>query len=114
MENKQLLKSLTQGKTTSASSGKQSALGGMMDKLKSLPGLSHAAKAAKSAKPKQVADIAIFTLGIYLMYRFGKIVADTIDNQMPTEKSMMEMMRTMQGPPGMPPPPMWVIFIVLA
>ena len=40
------------------------------------------------------------------MYRFGKSAADTIDNQMPTEKSMMDMMKQMQGPPGMPPPPM--------
>jgi hypothetical protein len=39
------------------------------------------------------------------MLRFGKSVAETIDNQMPTEKGMMDMMRSMQGGPGMPPPP---------
>jgi hypothetical protein len=39
------------------------------------------------------------------MYRFGRSAAETIDNQMPTEKNMMEMMRSMQGP-GMGPPPM--------
>ena len=40
------------------------------------------------------------------MYKFGKSMAETIDNQMPTEKSMMEMMKGMQGGPGMPPPTM--------
>ena len=41
------------------------------------------------------------------MYKFGKGVAETIDNQMPTEKGMMDMMKSMQGGPGgMMPPPM--------
>lgn len=51
-------------------------------------------------------DIVLFSAGIYLMYRFGKAMAETLDNQMPTEKNMMEMMKQMQGPPGMPPAPM--------
>ena len=38
-----------------------------------------------------------FSIGIYLMYKFGKEVAETIDNQMPTEKGMMDMMQSMQG-----------------
>jgi hypothetical protein len=52
-----------------------------------------------------VVDVAIFGVGIYIMYRFGKSVAETIDNQMPTEKGMMDMMRNMGGP-GMPPSPL--------
>jgi hypothetical protein len=64
-------------------------------------------KALKNTKSKQVVDLVLFTAGIYLMFKFGKSVADTIDNQMPTEKSMMDMMRSMQGgAPGMPPAPM--------
>ena len=92
--NKLLLKSL-QGK------------GG--DKQKSslnIPGLEAVKKTLSKTSPKQALDIVLFTAGIYVMYRFGKSVADTIDNQMPTEKGMMEMMKQMQGPGMMPPPPM--------
>ena len=64
------------------------------------------AKIVKDTNKKQVFDGMLFAVGIYLMYQFGKSVAETIDNQMPTEKSMMDMMKSMQGPPGMPPPPM--------
>ena len=106
MENKQLLKSLTQGGKPATASKSGSALNGMVTKLKALPGVSALSKAAKDTKPKQIVDFAVFAVGIYLMYKFGKAVAETIDNQMPTEKSMMDMMRSMQGPPGMPPPPM--------
>ena len=63
-------------------------------------------KSLGKTSPKQALDIVLFAAGIYVMYRFGKSVADTIDNQMPTEKSMMEMMKQMQGPGMMPPPPM--------
>ena len=106
MENKQLLKSLTQGGKPSTANKSGSPLTGVLTKLKGLPGVSTLSKAAKDTKPKQILDFAVFTVGIYLMYKFGKAVAETIDNQMPTEKSMMDMMRSMQGPPGMPPPPM--------
>ena len=41
-----------------------------------------------------------------LIYKYGKGMAEAIDNQMPTEKSMMEMMKGMQGGPGGMPPPM--------
>ena len=78
----------------------------MADKLKAIPGIEALRKQFKATKPKQLVDITIFALGIYIMYKFGKSLGETIDNQMPTEKSMMEMMRSMQGPPGMPPPPM--------
>ena len=107
MENKQLLKQLSSagtGKATSAPAGKGAS--GVLSKLKAIPGVEQVSKAAKNTKPKQVVDVVIFSVGIYLMYKFGRSVAETIDNQMPTEKSMMEMMRSMQGPPGMPPPPM--------
>ena len=105
MDNKQLLKQLSQS-SAGGKAGQTSALSRMMAKLKGIPGLEAAQKAVKNTKPKQMVDLAVFTVGTYLMYQFGKIVADTIDNQMPTEKSMMEMMRGMSGPAGMPPPPM--------
>ena len=56
-------------------------------------------------------DIALFSAGIYVMYRFGKYAADTIDNQMPTEKGMMDMMKSMGGPGGAPPSPYWKIIV---
>lgn len=92
--NKQLLKSLTQGKTAAKQSSFQ------------IPGLESLRKVLKNTKSKQVIDLAIFSVGIYLMFKFGKTVAETIDNQMPTEKSMMDMMKSMQGPGMMPPGPM--------
>lgn len=93
--NKQLLKSLTQSKDTSAKPTFQ------------IPGMEAAKKVWKNTKSKQVVDLVIFTAGIYLMFKFGKSVAETIDGHLPTEKSMMEMMKSMQGGPGgMPPPPM--------
>ena len=93
--NKQLLKSLSQGKGTS----QDSALSKMMAKLKGLPAFASVQKTIKNTKPKQVVDITIFAAVIFLMFKFGKVVADQIDNQMPSEKSMMDMMRSMQGPP---------------
>lgn len=93
--NKQLLKQLTQGK---GGDRKSSGL--------KIPGLEPLKKALGKTSGKQLVDVVLFSAGIYIMYKFGKSVADTIDNQMPTEKSMMEMMKSMQGGPGMPPPPM--------
>ena len=89
MENASALKALS-GKAAPA---KGSAVGSMMSNLKKLPGVEPLAKAMKTTKPKQYVDICIFAVGIYLMYRFGKAVADQIDLQMPTEKSMMDMMK---------------------
>jgi hypothetical protein len=40
----------------------------MMAKLKGIPGLEAAHKAVKNTKPKQMVDLAVFTVGIYLMY----------------------------------------------
>eukprot|EP00347_Sterkiella_histriomuscorum_P020060 403339252 len=96
MDNKQLLKQLSSGKAQPASSSR---------KL-NLPGFDALKKQLGKASPKQVVDLVLFSAGIYLMYKFGKTVAESLDNQMPTEKSMMDMMKQMQGPPGMPPPPM--------
>ena len=44
---------------------------------------------------KQVIDVALFSIGIYVMYKFGQNFAEKIDNQMPTEKGVMDMMRSM-------------------
>ena len=95
-ENKQLLKDIAQGKK-----GKQSSWGASVK----IPGSEQVSKLLKHAKPKVVVDIALFSVGILLMYKFGKIVAEELDSQMPTEKSMMEMMKSMQPQPGMPPMP---------
>ena len=54
------------------------------------------AKLLKNTKPKVVIDLVLFSAGILLMYKFGKMVAEELDNQMPSEKGMIEMMKTMQ------------------
>ena len=76
MENAKTLKAIS-GKGAPA---KGSATGNMMAQLKKVPGVEKLQNTLKGTKPKQYVDIAIFTLGIYLMYRFGKAFAETIDN----------------------------------
>lgn len=83
-DNKQLLKSLSQSK---GSEKKQSS------SPLTVPGLETVKKQFAKVSAKQAVDLILFSAGIYLMYKFGKSVADTIDNQMPTEKNMMEMMK---------------------
>ena len=63
-------------------------------------------KHLKTVKAKQVADVTLFAAAIFIMYQFGRVIGNAIDNQMPSEKSMMDMMRQYGGAPGMPPPPM--------
>ena len=104
--NKTLLKSLSNPKSGKDGASSTSALAKMTAALKNVPGVGALQKSLKNTKPKQVVDLTIFAAVIFLMYRFGREVASQIDNQMPTEKSMMDMMKSMQGPPGMPPPPM--------
>ena len=70
----------------------------------SMPGLDKLKKLMGKASKKQVVDLALFSAGIYVMYVFGKKVADSIDDQMPTEKSVMDMMK--QVPNGGMPSPM--------
>jgi hypothetical protein len=85
--NKQLLQSLSKGSDKGQGSG-----AGSSTKF-TVPGLDAAKKQLAKTSAKQVLDLALFSAGIYLMYRFGKSAADTLDNQMPTEKSMMDMMK---------------------
>lgn len=85
MENKQLLKSLSQGKGSAPSGSRKLAL--------NIPGFEALKKQLAKTGKKQMVDVVLFSAGIYLMYRFGKHVAETLDNQMPTEKSMMDMMK---------------------
>ena len=84
-------------KTLKAISGKGAAKGSAasawLAKLKNVPGAEALRKGIKATKPKQVVDITIFALGIYLMYKFGRSVAQTIDNQMPTEDNMKDVLR---------------------
>jgi len=71
MENKdtkQFLKSLTQGSSADTKS-----------KL-AIPGLDLVKKALKKTSKKQIVDVALFSAGIYVMFKFGKSVAETIDN----------------------------------
>ncbi len=91
-KNTTILKQLSQGKDPRESSAYSF----------KIPGSEKLTKAIKNTKPKLVVDVVLFAAGIFLMYKFGKIVAEELDNQMPTEKSMMEMMKSMQ-PQGMPP-----------
>lgn len=60
-----------------------------------IPGLETLKKSLNKASPKQIVDVVLFTAGIYLMYKFGKTVAEELDSKMPTEKSMMDMMKEM-------------------
>ncbi len=94
--NKQLLQSLTKG--SSSGPHKANALSKFRENM---------LKQLKTVQAKQVADITVFAVGIFIMYKFGRTIAEAIDNQMPSEKSMMDMMRQYGGgAPGMPPPPM--------
>ena len=104
MDNTKTLKAIS-GKGTAA---KGSAASNWLAKLKNIPGAEALRRGIKATKPKQVVDITIFAVGIYLMYKFGQTVAQTIDSQMPSEDNMKDMLRQMQGSPGMmmPPPPM--------
>ena len=52
-----------------------------------------------SKNKKFVFDVAIFSAGIFVMYKYGKLGAEYIDTKIPSEKQMMDMMQNMQ--PGM-------------
>jgi hypothetical protein len=82
--NKQILKQLSQGSSAQSSS-----------RSSYVPNFDAVKKLFKKTNKKQVLDVLLFSVGIYAMFRFGKTVAETIDNQMPTEKSMMDMMKGM-------------------
>ena len=76
MDNTKTLKAIS-GKAAPA---KGSAAAKWMAKLKNIPGAEALRKGIKATKPKQVVDITIFALGIYLMYKFGQTVARSIVN----------------------------------
>ncbi len=88
-----LLKQISKGKDQPSASYKLT-----------IPGLESMKKLLGKTSKKNAIDLALFSAGIYVMYRFGKSVAESIDNQMPTEKSMMDMMKSMPGAGGMPSP----------
>ncbi len=56
--------------------------------------------AIKGIKPKQCVDFALFGMGLFLVYNYGKSISDAVDGQMPDEKTMLEMMNSQQ-PGGM-------------
>ena len=82
-DKKQLLKSLSSAQPAS----KKSSV--------TLPGAETLKKLMKKTSAKQIVDVVLFSTGIYLMYRFGKSAADSLENQMPTEKSMLDMVKGM-------------------
>ena len=45
-----------------------------------IPGLEAMKKLLGKTSKKNAIDMVLFSAGIYLMYRFGKSVADSIDN----------------------------------
>ena len=51
-------------------------------------------------RQRQMIDIAAFTLGAFLIYRFGKTLGDAIDNELPTEKKMLELINQQSMGPG--------------
>ena len=42
-----------------------------------------------------------------MLYKFGSTMSDTVDQIMPNEEQMQQMMTEMQGGMGGPPPSMW-------
>ncbi len=62
--NKQLLEQLTSGKGAERKGYKLT-----------IPGLEYIKGTFKKTSGKQVLDVALFSAGIYLMFRFGKTVA---------------------------------------
>ena len=71
MENSQLLKNISKGQEPKG----QSSWG--IDKV---PGVASVKKFMGKSTKKQAFDLVLFSAGILLMYKFGKSVADTIDN----------------------------------
>ena len=90
MEKSTVLKQLTQGKETKAKMA--------------IPGLENARKVLSKVNKKQVLDIALFSAALYTMYYFGKTISDSLEEQMPSEKNVMEMMKQAGAAPGLPPP----------
>ena len=76
MENAKTLKAIS-GKGAPV---KGSATSNMMAQLKKVPGMEKVQKTLKATKPKQYVDLAIFAVGIYVMYKFGKACGDYLDN----------------------------------
>lgn len=72
MDNTKTLKAISAAKGTGA---KASAVSTWLAKLKNVPGAEALRKGIKATKPKQVIDITIFAVGIYVMYKFGQSVA---------------------------------------
>ena len=58
---------------------------------------------------KTMIDVALFGVALYVIWEYGKDIADAVDKAVPTEKDMLDMMREQQaqqqmgmgGPPGM-------------
>lgn len=51
-------------------------------------------------KPKQYFDVALFGVGIFLVYNYGKSLADAVESQIPDEKEMLKMINESSGQPG--------------
>jgi len=51
----------------------------------------------QKTRRKQAFTALTFSVAVLLMWKFGKDISDSIENQMPTEKKMLEMMKEMQA-----------------
>jgi hypothetical protein len=83
MEKKHLLKQL----------GKPSGPGANKSKiLSSLPGMETLQKTFKKTTKKQYLDVALFSVALIVMYHFGKEISSRIDEWVPSEQQIMDMM----------------------
>ena len=41
-------------------------------------------------------DAAIFIAGVFIVYKYGHIAAEYVENQLPTEEKMIRMMQEME------------------
>lgn len=63
-----------------------------------IPGIKKMKAMFGKANSKQAVDLAVFAAALYVMYYCGNQIAEKLDNQVPTEKQMLDMMKQMQPP----------------
>lgn len=76
-KNNHILKQLTSAKPAQKKAGPTFA---------SVPGVEYVKSTFKNTTKKNVFDVALFTAGLVLMYKFGKEMSSKIDEWIPTEQ----------------------------
>ena len=65
-----------------------------------LPGYSFFYKTFGQISAKQYLDISLFCGGVFVLYKHGNTISGALDNIMPNEQKMNEMVKEMQNQPG--------------